>query len=112
MSGNTIGKLFCVTTFGESHGTALGCIVDGCPPGMALEAADLQQDVDRRRAGTSPHVSQRREPDTVSRTATRARATTTSCATASVPVMPTIPISTNTGCAITAAAGAPRRARR
>jgi chorismate synthase len=65
MSGNTIGKLFTVTTYGESHGAALGCIVDGCPPGMALEAADLQQDVDRRRAGTSQFVSQRREPDLV-----------------------------------------------
>jgi chorismate synthase len=65
MSGNTIGRLFSVTTFGESHGAALGCIVDGCPPGMALEAADLQQDVDRRRAGTSQFVSQRREPDLV-----------------------------------------------
>jgi chorismate synthase len=54
-----------VTTFGESHGVALGCIVDGCPPGMALETADLQQDVDRRRAGTSQFVSQRREPDLV-----------------------------------------------
>jgi chorismate synthase len=65
MSGNTIGRVFTVTTFGESHGAALGCIVDGCPPGMALEPADLQQDVDRRRAGTSQFVSQRREPDLV-----------------------------------------------
>ncbi len=65
MSGNAIGRLFTVTTFGESHGPALGCIVDGCPPGMALDAADLQQDVDRRRAGTSQFVSQRREPDLV-----------------------------------------------
>ncbi len=65
MSGNAIGRLFSVTTFGESHGPALGCIVDGCPPGMALDAADLQQDVDRRRAGTSQFVSQRREPDLV-----------------------------------------------
>jgi chorismate synthase len=65
MSGNTIGKLFCVTTFGESHGPALGCIVDGCPPGLALSEADLQQDVDRRRTGTSQFVSQRREGDQV-----------------------------------------------
>jgi chorismate synthase len=65
MSGNTIGKLFCVTTFGESHGPALGCIVDGCPPGLALSEADLQQDVDRRRTGTSHFVSQRREADQV-----------------------------------------------
>jgi chorismate synthase len=65
MSGNTIGRLFSVTTFGESHGPALGCIVDGCPPGLALEAADLQRDVDRRRTGTSQFVSQRREADEV-----------------------------------------------
>jgi chorismate synthase len=65
MSGNTIGKLFTVTTFGESHGPALGCIVDGCPPGLALSAADLQRDVDRRRTGTSQFVSQRREGDQV-----------------------------------------------
>jgi chorismate synthase len=65
MSGNTIGKLFAVTTFGESHGPALGCIVDGCPPGLALSEADLQPDVDRRRTGTSHFVSQRREADQV-----------------------------------------------
>jgi chorismate synthase len=65
MSGNTIGRLFAVTTFGESHGPALGCIVDGCPPGLALSADDIQQDVDRRRTGTSKFVSQRREGDQV-----------------------------------------------
>jgi chorismate synthase len=65
MSGNTIGKLFTVTTFGESHGPALGCIVDGCPPGLELSAEDLQQDVDRRRTGSSHFVSQRREADQV-----------------------------------------------
>ena len=65
MSGNTIGRLFTVTTFGESHGPALGCIVDGCPPGLELSEADLQQDVDRRRTGTSHFVSQRREADQV-----------------------------------------------
>jgi chorismate synthase len=65
MSGNTIGRLFSVTTFGESHGAALGCIVDGCPPGMGLEAADLQADIDRRRTGTSHFVSQRQEQDAV-----------------------------------------------
>jgi len=65
MSGNTIGKLFSVTTFGESHGPALGCIVDGCPPGLPLGEADLQSDVDRRRTGTSQFVSQRREGDVV-----------------------------------------------
>jgi chorismate synthase len=65
MSGNTIGRLFSVTTFGESHGPALGCIVDGCPPGLPLTEADLQGDVERRRTGTSKFVSQRREPDVV-----------------------------------------------
>ncbi|HWF98220.1 MAG TPA: chorismate synthase [Steroidobacteraceae bacterium] len=65
MSGNTIGRLFTVTTFGESHGPALGCIVDGCPPGLALSEEDIQQDVDRRRTGTSKFVSQRREADQV-----------------------------------------------
>ncbi len=65
MSGNSIGRLFCVTTFGESHGPALGCIVDGCPPGLQLSEADLQRDVDRRRTGTSQFVSQRREGDQV-----------------------------------------------
>jgi chorismate synthase len=65
MSGNSIGKLFSVTTFGESHGPALGCVVDGCPPGLELTEADLQRDVDRRRTGTSKFVSQRREEDAV-----------------------------------------------
>jgi chorismate synthase len=65
MAGNSIGKLFTVTTFGESHGPALGCIVDGCPPGLALSEADLQPDIDRRRTGTSHFVSQRREGDAV-----------------------------------------------
>ncbi|MDC0661882.1 chorismate synthase [Marinobacter sp. SS21] len=65
MSGNTFGKLFTVTTFGESHGLALGCIVDGCPPGIDLNEADLQQDLDRRKPGTSRHTTQRREPDQV-----------------------------------------------
>jgi len=65
MSGNTIGKLFTVTTFGESHGLALGCIIDGCPPGMALTEADIQHDLDRRKPGTSRHTTQRREDDEV-----------------------------------------------
>ncbi|MCP5209085.1 MAG: chorismate synthase [Hahellaceae bacterium] len=65
MSGNSIGKLFTVTTFGESHGLALGCIVDGCPPGLALTEADLQGDLDRRKPGTSRHTTQRKEPDQV-----------------------------------------------
>ncbi len=66
MSGNTFGKSFTVTTFGESHGPALGAIVDGCPPGLALSEADLQRDLDRRKPGTSRHTSQRQEPDRVS----------------------------------------------
>jgi chorismate synthase len=65
MSGSTLGKLFCVTVFGESHGPAIGCVVDGCPPGMALTEADIQHDLDRRKPGTSRHVTQRRESDTV-----------------------------------------------
>ncbi len=65
MSGNSLGKLFCVTSFGESHGPAIGCVVDGCPPGMALTAADIQLELDRRKPGTSRHVTQRRESDTV-----------------------------------------------
>ncbi len=65
MSGNTLGRLFCVTSFGESHGPAIGCVVDGCPPGMELAEADIQRELDRRKPGTSRHVTQRREPDTV-----------------------------------------------
>jgi len=65
MSGNTFGHLFRVTTFGESHGPAIGCIVDGCPPGLLLSEADIQVELDRRRPGTSRHVTQRQEPDRV-----------------------------------------------
>ncbi len=65
MSGNTLGTLFCVTNFGESHGPAIGCVVDGCPPGLALDAADIQAELDRRRPGTSRHVTQRQEADQV-----------------------------------------------
>jgi chorismate synthase len=65
MSGNTIGRSFCVTTFGESHGPAIGAIVDGCPPGLALSEADIQADLEPRRTGTSKHTSQRQEPDQV-----------------------------------------------
>ena len=64
MSGSTLGKLFCVTVFGESHGPAIGCVVDGCPPGMVLAESDIQHDLDRRKPGTSRHVTQRRESDT------------------------------------------------
>ena len=65
MSGNSIGQNFVVTTFGESHGLALGCIIDGCPPGLELTEADMQQDLDRRRPGTSRYTTARREPDQV-----------------------------------------------
>ena len=65
MSGNTFGTLFAVTNFGESHGPAIGCVIDGCPPGMALSEADIQGDLDRRRPGTSRHVTQRQEADAV-----------------------------------------------
>lgn len=65
MSGSTLGKLFCVTSFGESHGPAIGCVVDGCPPGLALTEADIQAELDRRKPGTSRHVTQRREEDKV-----------------------------------------------
>ncbi|WP_434049251.1 chorismate synthase [Marinobacter salarius] len=65
MSGNSFGKLFTVTSFGESHGAALGCIIDGCPPGLELSEADMQRDLDRRKPGTSRHTTQRREADEV-----------------------------------------------
>ncbi len=65
MSGNSIGSLFKVTSFGESHGPAIGCVVDGCPPGLELGAADIQRELDRRKPGTSRHVTQRREADEV-----------------------------------------------
>ncbi|MDX1343418.1 MAG: chorismate synthase, partial [Reinekea sp.] len=65
MSGNTYGRLFTLTTFGESHGKALGAIVDGCPPGLEISEQDLQVDLDRRKPGTSKHTTQRREADEV-----------------------------------------------
>ena len=65
MSGNSFGKLFCVTSFGESHGPAIGCVIDGCPPGLEISTDDIQRELDRRKPGTSRHVTQRRESDTV-----------------------------------------------
>ena len=65
MSGNTFGTLFAVTNFGESHGPAIGCVIDGCPPGMGLSVEDIQPDLDRRRPGTSKFVTQRNESDRV-----------------------------------------------
>src|SRR5215471_8892012 len=65
MSGNTLGTLFTVTTFGESHGPAIGCVIDGCPPGLAITEAEFRADLDRRATGKSRHTSQRREADDV-----------------------------------------------
>ena len=65
MAGSTFGHLFQITNFGESHGPAIGCVVDGCPPGLSLAEADIQHDLDRRKPGTSRHVTQRRESDRV-----------------------------------------------
>ena len=65
MSGNTFGKLFCVTTFGESHGPVIGCVVDGCPPHLELDESDIQPDLERRRPGKTRHTTQRRELDEV-----------------------------------------------
>ncbi len=65
MAGNTFGRIFTITSFGESHGPAIGCVVDGCPPGLALSVEDIQHDLDRRKPGTSRHVTQRQESDTV-----------------------------------------------
>lgn len=65
MSGNTLGKIFCVSSFGESHGPAIGCVVDGCPPGLEISVEEIQQELNKRKPGTSRHVTQRRESDTV-----------------------------------------------
>src|SRR6187551_4062251 len=65
MAGNTFGHIFTVTSFGESHGPAIGCVVDGCPPVLALSSDEIQQDLDRRKPGTSRHVTQRQESDRV-----------------------------------------------
>src|SRR5258708_31223295 len=65
MSGNSFGLLYCVTSFGESHGPAYGGVVDGCPPGLSLDAADIQKELDRRKPGSSRHVTQRRESDAI-----------------------------------------------
>ena len=65
MAGNSIGQLFKISTFGESHGPALGCVIDGCPPGLAISLEDLQGDLDRRKPGTSRYTTQRREADEV-----------------------------------------------
>ena len=129
MSGNTFGHLFAVTNFGESHGPAIGCVIDGCPPGMDLSEADIQPDLDRRRPGTSAFVTQRNEPDAVqilsgvyqgkttgtpiallSKTPTSAARTTATLASSSDPVTPTTPIGTNTACATRVAVAVRRRA--
>src|ERR687898_231742 len=73
MSGNTFGLLYCVTSFGESHGPAFGGVVDGCPPGLALAEEDIQKELDRRKPGTSRHVTQRRHREEVAEDALRRR---------------------------------------
>ena len=129
MSGNTFGTLFAVTNFGESHGPAIGCVIDGCPPGMPLAEADIQADLDRRRPGTSRHVTQRSEPDAVEilsgvyegkttgtpialliATPTSAARTTATSPRAFGPAMPITPTGTNTAFATRAVAAALQRA--
>ena len=127
MSGSTIGELFRVTNFGESHGPAIGCVIDGCPPGMALSEADIQPELDRRRPGTSRHVTQRSEPDAVEILSGVYQGLTTgtpicllikntdqrskdygNLLTLSAPATPTAPIGASTACAIRVAAAARR----
>ena len=129
MSGNTFGHLFTVTNFGESHGPAIGCVIDGCPPGMALTEADIQHDLDRRRPGTSKFVTQRNEPDAVeilsgvyegkttgtpiallTATPTSAARTTATSPKPSAPAMPTTPIGKNSASATRAVVVAARPA--
>jgi len=126
---STFGHLFRVTNFGESHGPAIGCVIDGCPPGLALSAADLQPDLDRRKPGTSRHVTQRRETDEVEILSGVYEGVTTGTPVALLirnadqrskdyenlldtfrPVTPTTPTGASTACAIRAAEAARRRA--
>ena len=128
MPGSSIGNLFKVTNFGESHGPAIGCVIDGCPPGLALTEADIQIDLDRRKPGTSRHVTQRREGDVVEILSGVFEGKTTGTPIALVirnedqrskdysniaasfrPGHADTRICKNTGCAIIAVAGAPRR---
>lgn len=130
MSGNTFGHLFTVTSFGESHGPAIGCVVDGCPPGLAITAEEIQLELDRRKPGTSRHVTQRKEPDTVEILSGVFEGKTTGTPIALLirnqdqrshdygkiaetfaPAMPITPIGINMAFAIIAAAGARLRAR-
>ncbi len=127
MSGSTFGQVFRVTNFGESHGPAIGCVIDGCPPGMALSEADIQPELDRRRPGTSRHVTQRNEPDAVEIVSGVFEGLTTGTpicllirntdqrsgdyddlSTPSGPATPTTPTGASTACAIRAAAGGRR----
>jgi chorismate synthase len=115
MSFNTFGHLFRVTTFGESHGAAIGCVVDGCPPRIPLTAADIQRDLDRRRPGQSRFTTQRQEPDIVKilsgvflDEATGEEVTTGTPIGRDTPATPT---TSNTAFTIIAAAAVPRRAR-
>jgi len=131
MSSNAFGKLLTVTTFGESHGPAIGCVIDGCPPGLALEPADFRADLERRATGRSRWTSQRREADEVEilsgvhegrttgtpialliRNVDAGRRTTATSRTRSAPAMPTTPTGRSTASAIRAAAAARPRAKR
>jgi hypothetical protein len=103
MSHNSFGHLFRFTTWGESHGPAIGAVVDGCPPGLALSEADIQPWLDRRRPGTSRFTTQRQEPDQVRILSGTYEGRTTGTPISLTPMMP------STACAIRAAAGAPRR---
>jgi hypothetical protein len=111
MPGSTLGTLLTVTNFGESHGPAIGCVVDGCPPGMSLTEADIQLDLDRRKPGTSRHVTQRREEDKVEILSgifamkINAAKITQISRPVFAPVMPITRIYKNTACVIIAAVG-------
>jgi len=112
MSFNTFGHLFRVTTFGESHGVAIGCVVDGCPPLIPLAADDIQRDLDRRRPGQSRFTTQRQEPDTVKiLSGVMPHPESGVQVTTGAPIAPTSPMKPNTACATIAAAAVPPRAR-
>ena len=116
MSGNTLGKLFSVTTFGESHGTTLGCIIDGCPPGLELSSSDLQHDLNRRKPGQSRYTTQRKEDDEVEILSGVFEGVTTGTPIGLMvrnhdQLTLTMPMTASMASAITAVAGARRRAR-
>ena len=108
---NTFGHNFRVTTFGESHGPAIGCVIDGCPPGIAIAAEDFAHDLARRATGKTRHTSARHEADAVEILSGVYEGKTTGTPNSSAPVMPITPIGRNTASAIRAVAGAAVRAR-